>query len=101
MLKLFIYFADKLLYAKINKRINMIRKSVFITGASGDIGAKLVERFAQNGYDVVATYNNGSIEKLKNICAKLNVDFKSYKMNIENVEEIESCFKESFKTLLI
>lgn len=75
----------------------MIRKSVFITGASGDIGAKLVERFAQNGYDVVATYNNGSIEKLKNICAKLNVDFKAYKMNIENVEEIESCFKEAFK----
>ena len=36
------------------------KKAAIITGASGDIGARLVERFLQEGYNVVATSREAS-----------------------------------------
>lgn len=44
-----------------------MKKTVFITGASGGIGSEICRIFAENGFDIIAQYNKGEkeIERLK------------------------------------
>ncbi len=74
----------------------MIRKSVFITGASGDIGYAIAKEFADNGYNIIATYYNGNCNKIIEYCNKINIEIKTFKMNLENYQDIESCIKQAF-----
>ena len=74
----------------------MIRKSVFITGVSGDIGFAIAKEFADNGYNIIATYNNNSCDKIAEYCTKKNIEIKTFKMNLENYQEIENCIKQAF-----
>lgn len=74
----------------------MIRKSVFITGASGDIGFAIAKEFANNNYDIIATYNNGNCDKLREFCSKKGVNLKTIKMDLEKYEDIENCIDKAF-----
>ena len=37
-----------------------MRKTVLVTGGSGEIGSAICQKFAENGYDVVISYNSNS-----------------------------------------
>ncbi|MGN0974048.1 MAG: SDR family NAD(P)-dependent oxidoreductase [Bacilli bacterium] len=55
-----------------------MKKIVFITGSTSDLGQKIAEIFSKNNYDLILTYHNN-----KNNCAKLkNKLEKKYKNNI-------------------
>ena len=74
----------------------MIKKSVFITGGSGDIGFAIAKEFADNGYNIIATYNNNNCDRIIDYCNKNNIEIKTFKMDLENYQEIESCIKSAF-----
>ena len=63
----------------------MLRKTVLITGATGGIGSALVKKFAEAGYNIIATYNNGDITHLQNICKKCEVDLQWVKIDFAKV----------------
>lgn len=75
----------------------MLRKSVLITGASGDIGYAIGQKFAQNGYNVIGTYNKGNVDKLKEYCKIQNVDFLPLKLELCDIDNIHNCFNEAIK----
>ncbi len=77
----------------------MKRKCVFIIGATRGIGLATVEKFAINGYDVVATYNNGSLADAEQICNKNNVKFLPIKMDISKFAEVEKGFQMAFEVM--
>ncbi len=70
----------------------------FIIGATGGIGLALVEKFAQNGYDIVATYNKSDTKAIETICAKNKVKLKTIKMDVSNFQSVEEGFKEAFSS---
>ena len=75
----------------------MIRKSVLITGATGGIGQSLVKVFAQNNYNIVATYFNGDYKSIKKICDDYRVKLTLIRMDLNDKEMIENCVKQAFK----
>lgn len=75
----------------------MIRKTVIITGASGDIGYSIAKKFASCGYDIFATFNKGNIEKVKKLSNDYDVKIFTKKMNICLYNDIEEAFKEAKK----
>lgn len=75
----------------------MIRKSVLITGASGGIGTELVKVFAQNNYNIVATYLNGDINNIKKICSTFDVKLTAIKMDLRDKESIQNCITKAFE----
>lgn len=77
----------------------MIKKSVVVVGATRGIGLAVVEKFAQNGYDVVATFNNGSLEKAKEICQKYGAKILPIKMDISKYEDVKNGFETAFKNI--
>ncbi len=75
----------------------MIRKSVMIIGATGGIGQSLVETFAKNKYDIVATYLNGDIEKIKMLCSGLGVKCTALKLDLKSPDNIKKCISDAFQ----
>lgn len=76
----------------------MIRKTAIIIGASSDIGKEITRKFAKNGYDLALTYNSHNIDFAKELEI---TTFKSYKLNLQNAEEITAFFSnvaKDFKT---
>jgi 3-oxoacyl-[acyl-carrier protein] reductase len=71
-------------------------RKAFIIGATGGIGLAIVEKFAQNGYDIVATYNKSDTKAIENICEKNKVKLKTIKMDVSNFQSVEEGFKEAF-----
>jgi NAD(P)-dependent dehydrogenase (short-subunit alcohol dehydrogenase family) len=67
-----------------------MKKSILITGASSGIGLSSAILFAQNGYQVFATYrkdNDGDkLSKLKNV--------HSVKMDVTNADDIRQAFQQ-------
>lgn len=62
-------------------------KTVLITGASGGIGREIVEKFANEGYNIVYHYNNFMDEKIiAEVSAKTNI--LPIKADFRNREEI-------------
>jgi 3-oxoacyl-[acyl-carrier protein] reductase len=49
---------------------NKINKTVLVTGGSGEIGSAICKTFAENGYDVIITYNS-NVEKAENLIKTL------------------------------
>ena len=76
----------------------MIRKSVIITGASGDIGYSIAKKFASHGYDIFATYNKGSIEKVKKLSNEYNISVYTKKMDLCLYDEIKETIQEAINT---
>ena len=78
----------------------MIRKSVLIIGATGGIGESLVSVFAQNNYDIVATFLNGSTKKIEGICENAGVKITTIKMDLKDkssiYQGIERAFQEDY-----
>lgn len=75
-----------------------MKKSVLITGVSGDIGGALAREFAKNGYNIIATFNNNKIaEDLINYCTECGVSFCQYKLDIKNATEVANVFDLAFK----
>ena len=67
-------------------------KTVVITGASGDIGFALCKAFLQNGYNVVASYNQNDVKPLESyandskvIYVKADVSKKSEVISLFNI----------------
>ncbi len=71
----------------------MIKKTVIIIGVSSDIGKKTAKVFAQNGYDIIGTYNHGKIDDVKISCESLNANFKAIKLDTTKFEDVEEAFK--------
>jgi 3-oxoacyl-[acyl-carrier protein] reductase len=46
-------------------------KTVLVTGGAGEIGSAICKKFAENGFDVIATYNSNA-EKAEKLLAELN-----------------------------
>ena len=46
-------------------------KVVLVTGGAGEIGSAICRQFAENGYDVIATYNSNPA-KAEKLLAELN-----------------------------
>ena len=74
-----------------------MNKSVVVLGASGGIGEAIVKEFVKSGYDIYATYNNGSLEELEDFCKNKKVSFTKYKLNVEDYENVHQIFEDVFK----
>ena len=68
-----------------------MKKSVLIIGASSDIGLATAKKFAKMGYALALTYNTNKIDFKNEL---LETKFKSYKLNLENNQEIENFFNQ-------
>ena len=73
-----------------------MKKSVLVLGASGGIGEAVVKEFANCGYDIYATYNNGSLENITKYCKNKEVELYDIFMDIESQDSIEKAFKQVF-----
>ena len=79
----------------------MIKKSIIITGASGDIGFAIAQKFAQNGYNIFATYNNNetNIIRVKELEANYSIKVITCKMDLLKHNDIKNTFKTAFDKL--
>lgn len=75
----------------------MIRKTVIITGASGDIGKAIAEKFASNGYNLALCSNKNSIEYDENLAEKFGVDVKTYNFNQADLPLVSNSISQIFK----
>ena len=79
----------------------MKKRTVFILGASSDIGVSILKRYLDNDYEIVAHYNKGS----KNFfdLVDQNPDIKKIKFNFStNLKNINNFLKNSvIKNLVI
>lgn len=70
----------------------MIKKTVIITGASGEIGKEIALKFAENGYNLALIYNSNPISYCEEFEKIFNIKVKSYKLNLEEKDEIKNIF---------
>jgi uncharacterized protein len=81
------------------KNLKLEGKKVVITGASSGIGEQLAYKIAQRGGMPILLAR--SEEKLQSISEKIEKDFsiKSpyYKLNVQNIQEVESVFTKIFR----
>ncbi len=75
----------------------MIRKTVIITGASGDIGKAIAEKFANTGYNLALCSNAHNVEYDEELKDKCKIEIKNYKMDISDYAQVESVFEKIFK----
>lgn len=75
----------------------MNKKRVFVVGGTRGIGLTIVEKFAKEGYDIVATYNTGSLKMASEICEKYNANLTPVKMDVSNYSEVQKGFEIAFK----
>lgn len=66
-------------------------KNVLITGATGDIGSAMAEKFAQNGYRVIIHYNKNAEKALK---MQRELGGIAVQAELSNKEETERMLKE-------
>lgn len=69
-----------------------MKKSVLILGASGGIGRAIAKEFANDGYDIYATYNKGNLNSLQDYCEKKHVELVKLNLNIESYQNIQEVF---------
>lgn len=73
----------------------MLRKTVIITGAAGGIGFATAKKFASAGYNLALTYNKNKIDT--KVFSNLDVDVKTYKLDISNAKQVAKVFDTIFK----
>ena len=67
-----------------------MRRTAFITGASGDIGFAIAKKFAQNNFNLLLQYNNTDIaEKTTYLKNSYGIDVKTFKCDFSKIEDIE------------
>lgn len=67
-----------------------MRKTAFITGASGDIGFAIAKKFAQNNFNLLLQYNITDIaEKTTYLKNSYGIDVKTFKCDFSKIEDIE------------
>ena len=64
-----------------------MKKKIFISGASSDIGIALVEKYIENGWSVTAHYNKNN-KKLADLC-NLNGDLELFYFDFTNIIKFE------------
>lgn len=74
--------------------MNQNRKTVVVTGASKGMGLAIVQRLAQDGYDIIAHYNSGNIEQAQKICGEAKVNFTAFQADLSREDEIISLAQE-------
>lgn len=69
-------------------------KSAVVTGASGDIGSQVAFILAEQGAEVIGTYNSSKerAEKIEGQASKKGLKLKMMKVNIGNEEEVKKFF---------
>ena len=72
-----------------------MKKTVIITGASGDIGKALAEKFAKLNYNLALCSNAHNVE-YDELKEKFKIDIKNYKMDIADFQPGESVFSKIF-----
>ena len=76
-----------------------MRKAVLITGASGGIGEAIAIKFAQEGYDVIATYNKNQIsDKLQCVCDEFGAKLTKSHLDIADEGQVKETFANAFKS---
>lgn len=73
-----------------------MKKKAFIIGGTKGIGLAMVEKFAQNGYDIIATFNSGNLDKAKEVCEIFNSNLLPIKMDISNYLQVVEGFEFAF-----
>lgn len=74
----------------------MNNKTVLVTGSSMGLGKCIIEKFASNGYNTIITYLNHESEAIEfndYIINKYNVKSVAYKLDLSDLENIESLSK--------
>lgn len=75
-----------------------MNKAVLITGVSGGIGKAVAMKFAQNGWNIVATYNKNKISnEVAEFCQQKGVDLVQMQLDITSSVDVEKVFAEAFK----
>lgn len=75
----------------------MLRKSVIVIGATGGIGEAVVEKFASEGYNVIATFNQAKTQSLIEIGKRFGVKLDTMKVDVTNSNDITALFNKAFK----
>lgn len=73
-----------------------MRRTVIITGASGDIGTAIAEKFAKLGYNLALCSNKHNVEYDDDLKTKYKIDIKNYKMDIADFKQVEDVFNKIF-----
>lgn len=73
---------------------------ILVTGSAGFIGANVAKALLKRGDEVVGidnfnNYYNVSLKEYRNKELEKNKDFKMYRIDIENVEDLKKVFKEN------
>ena len=73
-----------------------MKKTVIITGASGDIGKAIAEKFALLGYNLALCSNLNNVEYDDDLKEKYKLDIKNYKMDISDYGQVREVFNKIF-----
>ena len=73
-----------------------MKKTVIITGASGDIGKAIAEKFALLGYNLALCSNLNNVEYDDDLKEKYKLEIKKYKMNISDYGQAREVFNKIF-----
>lgn len=73
-----------------------MKKTVIITGASGDIGKAIAEKFALLGYNLALCSNLNNVEYDDDLKEKYKLEIKKYKMNISDYGQVREVFNKIF-----
>ena len=73
-----------------------MKKTVIITGASGDIGKAIAEKFALLGYNLALCSNLNNVEYDDDLKKKYKLEIKKYKMNISDYGQVREVFNKIF-----
>ncbi len=74
----------------------MIKKTVIITGASGDIGKEIAYKFAKENYNLALCSNVHNVEYDDDLKEKYDIEIKNYKMDISDYAQVENVFNKIF-----
>lgn len=69
-----------------------MKKTILITGASGDIGSEICRFFIKNNYKVIGTYNK-SKATIEALAEELGSDFSYYQCDLSDFNNAEKLFK--------
>ena len=72
-----------------------INKKIFITGASGGIGAAICEKFVNGNYKLVLT--SSSDEKILKLKEKYGDEHYFYKVDLSDAENLQTCLNQISK----